>query len=113
MKVFGPEPWGPAVDEPSMYAGPLVSTDVICHHCKEPILVTESGVVMSLLSLDGAELIAQHRECHLRQVFGSVGHQLGKCSCRGGSEDDPPGLTTRDAALAAVNLFYSNLERPQ
>ena len=45
-------------------------------------------------------------------VVGSVGHQLGRCSCFGGDEDDPPGMTVREAALAAVDLYERNRSRP-
>jgi hypothetical protein len=47
-----------------------------------------------------------HRECMLRQIVGSVGHQLGTCSCHGGEGPcDPPGMTVREAARAAADLF--------
>jgi hypothetical protein len=49
--------------------------------------------------------VAYHRECHLRQVTGSVGHQLRQCSCYGGDREDPPELSVRDAARAAVALW--------
>lgn len=47
-----------------------------------------------------------HVECGLRMIFGSVGHQLHKCGCYGGDEDDPEGMTRREAAAAAVRLYY-------
>jgi len=52
-------------------------------------------------------LQALHRECFLRGVYGSVGHQLGRCSCHGGPglEDGPEDMTMREAARAAVKLF--------
>lgn len=45
-----------------------------------------------------------HRECLIRAVAGSVGHQMGLCSCNGGPDilHDPPGLSKRDAARAAM-----------
>lgn len=45
-----------------------------------------------------------HRDCGLRMVVGSLGHQLGLCGCRGGpgTLDDPPGLTLREAARTAA-----------
>jgi len=45
-----------------------------------------------------------HYECQLRGIVGSVGHQRGLCSCRGGpgTMDDPPGVSKREAARAAV-----------
>lgn len=50
---------------------------------------------------------ATHHECALRLVIGSVGHLRGRCSCYGGNEEDPPGMTFRQAALAAANLHYA------
>jgi hypothetical protein len=51
---------------------------------------------------------ALHRECHIRLVVGSVAHLTGRCSCfvPGSYEDDPPGMTLREAAWAAVQLYY-------
>ncbi len=44
-----------------------------------------------------------HRECAMRAVIGGLNHQLGLCLCCGGSEPpDPPHLTRREAAKAAV-----------
>jgi hypothetical protein len=34
-------------------------------------------------------------------ALGSVGHQKGTCSCHGGTEEDPPEMTKRQAAVAA------------
>lgn len=51
------------------------------------------------------EMQPMHRECFLREVGGSVGHQQKRCSCYGGTEDDPPGMTKREAAEAAAYMF--------
>jgi hypothetical protein len=72
-----------------------------CANCEEPILEGEA--------LDPAEFGPAahnfHRECLIRMVAGSYGHQIGQCSCYGGALDDPPGLTTRQAAKVAAALF--------
>jgi hypothetical protein len=47
-----------------------------------------------------------HYECGLRSVLGSVGHQRGLCSCYGGTEEDPPHMTRRQAAQAAAGYFH-------
>ena len=48
-----------------------------------------------------------HRECGLRSVVGGLNHQLGNCSCCGGTEDpDPPNMTRREAAKAAARYFW-------
>jgi hypothetical protein len=42
----------------------------------------------------------------LRLVIGGAHHQLGNCTCCGGQQPpDPPGLTKREAARVAVDIF--------
>lgn len=45
-----------------------------------------------------------HKECFVRSVLGSVAHQRRRCACYipGSTENDPPGMTKREAARAAV-----------
>lgn len=100
MRFFGPEPWGPARDgEAVMVPSPIGE---LCSWCDEPILAGESGCITPYLGKDGTELQLQHRECLARTMMGSVGHQRGKCPCFGGTEEDPPGLTKREAAHVAL-----------
>jgi hypothetical protein len=47
-----------------------------------------------------------HYECGLRAAVGSLGHQRKLCSCYGGTYDDPPGATRRQAAIAATLFFH-------
>lgn len=47
-----------------------------------------------------------HHECSFRQIGGSVGHIRRKCSCYGGNEDDPPGMTIREAARASLAEWH-------
>jgi hypothetical protein len=54
--------------------------------------------------LDGA-FQRFHRECLIRATMGSAPHQLGDCSCCGGTRSDPPGLTLRLAARLACEVF--------
>lgn len=70
-----------------------------CPHCGESILPWDEQA-----AINNGELPI-HRECLLRSLIGSVGHQLRRCSCFGGDEDDPPGMTAREAARAAAELF--------
>jgi hypothetical protein len=105
MHLFGIHPWGSALDEPPT----MVDTPVgrACDWCLELIAAGDSGMVMPLIQPDGeATTSVQHRECHLRQIVGSVGHQECTCSCFGGDREDPPEMTRRQAAHAAVELFY-------
>lgn len=81
-----------------------------CTHCDEPIEPGDQGVCLPCVTLVGGEPISSvmpyHLNCHLRTIFGSVGHQIGVCHCPTGTQEfeDPPGLTLREAANAAVDL---------
>lgn len=78
-------------------------SDDVCLHCGEAILPTESIVRMPVVSRAGTVVRRQHYECHMRQIVGGLNHLQGRCSCCGGTEPpDPPGMTKREAALAAV-----------
>lgn len=70
-----------------------------CVWCDEPVLPGEP-----LAPFNGSTM---HYECGLRSAVGSVGHQTRRCSCYGGTEEDPPGLTRREAARAAMTFFES------
>lgn len=69
----------------------------ICGWCEEPILEAPAPF------LKGAAYY--HHACAIRLIAGSVGHQLHRCSCYGGNQEDPPGLSKREAALAAFTIF--------
>lgn len=96
MKVFG-KPW--AHEDLEQIPTPVGQ---LCLYCVEPIVEGDLGVEMPYLDLKGETTVVQHRECFLRGIFGSVGHQKQQCSCYGGTEEDPPGLTLREAAKAAA-----------
>ena len=74
---------------------------VPCVLCDEPVAEGDTGTI----NLSGQ---VTHYECHLRVVIGSVGHQMKRCSCYGGTEEDPPGLSQRQAAQAAVEYWYQH-----
>ena len=108
MQFFGPVPWGLALDDPRLQGPAPIGS--LCDWCGEPIAADDFGVTLPLLQPAAAPADAKrttvfHRECDLRQVVGSVGHQRGRCSCYGGTEEDPPALTRRQAAQAAVAHF--------
>jgi hypothetical protein len=73
-------------------------TASICPCCDEEVLDTDRR----------APSYGQpvHYECGLRAALGSLGHQRRRCSCYGGEEEDPPGLTRRQAAMAATLYFH-------
>lgn len=90
---------------------PQVTTPVgkKCLNCDEPILQGEDGFVECSNN-------AFHRACFLRRIIGSLAHQMGVCSCyKGGSElHDPPGLTKREAAEAALAYHeYGQVDMPR
>jgi len=79
---------------------------LLCFRCDEPFAPSEWGIISYYVPEAGAcASIARHRECEMRGVIGSVGHQLRQCSCYGGDREDPPELSIRDAARAAVALW--------
>jgi hypothetical protein len=97
MRWFG-EPWG------SSTLGVIPQVDVplgaVCVWCEELIDEHDSGIVY-------ANGPVAHRDCFLRQVIGGVNHIRGCCTCHGGTEPpDPPEMTRREAAEAAVAAFY-------
>lgn len=94
----------------------------VCEWCEHPIEADDRGVVVEAagpgdeggLRLSeggvaaggpGKPVRAYHLECHLRTVLGSAGHIERRCTCFGGEDEDPPGLTKREAAHAAVAAF--------
>ena len=77
-----------------------VSTPIgaLCLHCEEAVKEGDLGTV------DGSGR-PTHYECLMRGAVGSVGHQKRLCSCFGGTEEDPPGMTRRQAAIAACRMW--------
>jgi hypothetical protein len=97
MRWFGPF-WnvGPDLKVPTPVGVP-------CADCDEKIVEGDAGIIM----VGGT---VEHRECFVRGVMGSVGHQRRECSCFGGiGNGDPPGMTRREASKAA----YAEWERNQ
>lgn len=111
-----------------------VEAPEICPYCEEPILSGEPWkrvTQLTVLVLPGPMPLFDgpschmHSECLMRQVVGSVGHQFrhfglgisdfglveaGLVSIQNlqsaiQNEADPPGVTRREAAIAAAELF--------
>lgn len=72
-----------------------------CPGCDELVMPWDQIRKVPHMSESGLSTGTWHRECLIRGVVGSVGHQSGKCSCYGGIEEDPPGMSKREAAIAA------------
>ena len=94
MNWFGPTAWS----SPFTQLNERVPVPVgkSCTLCEEPIGLQDNGFYQA----DGD--YSFHFECFIRVIVGSVGHQRGTCSCYGGTDEDPPGLSIRDAARAAL-----------
>lgn len=107
MRWFGPsaEPPFPADDIERV----PIPDGVICARCDEPITASDFGVLIPGLTIvEGgyeSRALALHDECHVRDLVGSVEHQM-KSICDRTCSDDPA-LTTREAAKAAAALFRS------
>ncbi len=106
MRWFGPS-WGSQlnIDLNRM----AVPEGCPCEHCGEAIEEGNQGI-----ELDGIEPKAMfHLNCFLRQVIGSVAHQMRTCSCYvpGAHEGDPPELTLRQGANLAVELWAEKEKR--
>lgn len=82
-------------------------TGQLCLHCDEAIQDGDTGTYQAYVSEAGTELKPVHHECTLRMVVGSLGHQQRRCSCFGGTEEDPEGMTKHEAAIAAARHFYA------
>lgn len=76
-----------------------------CLRCAEDVLKGEGQAVVHITSA-GHEIRFIHTECAVRGVVGSVGHQMKKCPCFGGTEEDPEGLSDREAAQMAMDYFH-------
>lgn len=78
-----------------------------CDQCEEAITGTEFGVELPLIGNPLRNTVLYHYECHARQVIGSVSHLERKCKCfvPGSECGDPSGMTRREGAKAALELF--------
>lgn len=72
-----------------------------CGFCDEPIAADDDGLIFPAFGM-GRDRLPYHYECHMRKVVGGLNHQLGRCTCCGGSmPPDPPYLSKREAARVA------------
>jgi hypothetical protein len=78
-----------------------------CLWCEEPITADDRGFMQHLVGADGGARPAPiHLECQVRQISGGVNHIRRRCSSSGGSAPaDPPGLSKREAAIAAYHAW--------
>ena len=79
----------------------------ICAYCDEPIRPGEDFETWAADQHARFPETYVHKECAIRAVIGSAAHQLRECSCYGGTREDPPGMTTRQAAVLAFETFVT------
>ena len=110
MMWFGPSRGAPYEADTERVTAPV---GALCARCNEVIGWHDSGLVIPYFTADKQpEHRPYHYECHLRGVIGGLNHQMRRCTCCGGSEPpDPPELSTRDAARAAVSHYGSTAGR--
>lgn len=91
------------------WPGAAAATPVgrLCLWCDDPIGERDRGYLeRACFDPGGWRLQPIHFACRLRMILGSVGHIEGRCSCYvTPGEEDPPGLTRREAAIAAVAAY--------
>lgn len=77
-----------------------------CVWCGEAFTADDKGVALPYAGASAKDPpeVNYHRECFLRTVIGSVAHLEQRCTCCGGTEHDPPGISLRQAAIEAVEL---------
>lgn len=77
-----------------------------CLWCGEEIVDGDQGIMMSYMDTE-VTLQPMHKNCMIRQTVGSVARIERHCSCfvPGSEEEDPPGMTRREAADAAVEAW--------
>ena len=70
-----------------------------CEYCKEEVLPGEGNP-----NIKTSLRYTMHHECLFRCVAGSVAHIRHECGCyvKGSDESDPPGMTLREGAKAAL-----------
>jgi len=100
MKWFG-DAYGAEYEDDTPHTPTPVGA--ICPRCDEAIGPRDSGLTM----MWNGEEKPLHYECHLRGIIGGVNHLRKNCTCCGGTEPpDPPELTKRQAARAAVSTWH-------
>lgn len=108
MQWFG-RSWGAPINaECARCATPVGEP---CLHCGELIVDGDQGIVIPHCGNNTITRAPLHCDCHIRMIVGSIGHQLGVCSCKGGNLEDPPEMSTREAARFAADHFRTHGKR--
>lgn len=109
MKVFGMERFFP--DDVVV---PVPITDR-CGYCGENFISGDAGAYVPHLACGVVSDIPYHQECQTRMFVGSVAHIKGECRCAvdGSTDTDPPGMTKREAAKAAIKALQDKTKLEQ
>lgn len=88
----------------------------ICPHCGEEVTKKERKKSMFIPHVTGSfeDVIINiwHIECWQRNLIGGLNHLKKLCYCNGGTlPPDPPDMTIREAAKAAVAFWELSHER--
>jgi hypothetical protein len=80
-----------------------------CLYCEEIVKIEDHGEIV--FTSDGPRPV--HPECNFRSLMGSVAHIEKRCSCvvPGAGETDPPGMTKREGARAALRAWHRSQGR--
>ena len=100
MNLFG-EPWNEMTKALEQVQIPIGEK---CAWCDEEFIENDQGLEIPHLG-EVIEFRSFHKNCFLREIVGSLGHQQKKCSCHGGDTEDPPEMSIREAANAAVDFW--------
>lgn len=100
MQWFG-RSWGAAYEADCEHVPTPVHA--LCDHCDERIGFHDDGVLLPLFGKPDQTHVAYHYDCHMRRIVGGLNHQMGQCTCCGGTEPpDPTNMSKREAARLAV-----------
>jgi hypothetical protein len=107
MNVWFGTDWGAPVCQTTPHVAVPIGEP--CVWCQEPIAPEDSGMGMPIMESAGHAMAVRvayyHLECWIRQVVGSVGHQLQVCTCFGGEDScEPETMSVRESARAAFDL---------
>jgi len=113
VTIFFGESWCNLTEHGQQISTPIGSE---CCWCKEGFIEGEQGTALPTVFIQEpvdeiVPLVYYHKNCFLRSVLGSVGHQRKQCSCYGGTLEDPQGLSLREAANAAVREYEEEARR--
>lgn len=83
-----------------------------CWSCETRIGASDSGhAIVDTGKLGQFRVRHIHRECSVRETLGGLNHMNKRCSCYGGTDDPPDGMTKRDEALAVWGRLFAMIER--